>query len=476
MKAVVKSSARDDGRHLRVIGGSCETSRPPDPQTITHLPSTVTTRRAHSPTRRPPSAQGDYSQGNVINGEQHKVPHVSKNDGKFFHASEMQQASRTPTTTNKKPAFFTANSFSNTIKTASVTPELRRAGSAVETRSRSESKPTAIKRTPRLRDTSPDRRIQTGPSQGLGHDLWSPSPFETYGGVAASKENDIPQARSLGRTTQRLPRQISLNSLHQMETNKPACRSSDTPTTNSTTRQVQRLSTSEKLANSEIIQETSPRFESSPPSLGLPEPVSTRSPQSSVSTSTTYSNPDDEDLSSLQPIQVNRKIMDLEIRTTSLLAVNNQLERQTRKQAAEMRDLRKCLAHASRYPNKAAMNSDCLGANSGVAMDIVGDDAEDEEDGTDNLHQVGLLLATAASNVDRAISRALLLSDQLLEDAQKGLRYKPRESEIGVGIRKVLYDEFEDEDISRAGDERQERSVVNDEDISGLNLRNAMTP
>lgn len=193
--------------------------------------------------------------------------------------------------------------------------------------------------------------------------------------------------------------------------------------------------------------------------------------------------------------------MDLEIRTTSLMAVNNQLEKQTRKQTQEMKEMRKKIANLIKYPGRG--DSLAQADPDDVLDNRDSEDGEEDELGAeDDIHEVGTRLLDAAAAVDRSIRRAVLLSEQLLADARRGLHYRPRESEIGVGVRKVLQDSTpdlselvdreedvsavlpnesgygavppargqmmlvdDDDEVERQGDEEEE-----EEDISGLDL------
>lgn len=140
------------------------------------------------------------------------------------------------------------------------------------------------------------------------------------------------------------------------------------------------------------------------------------------------------------PTQIHRKVMDLEIRNTSLMAVNNLLEKQSRKHASEMKELRKRIVFMTKFPQTNTVGQDLLPVGDGEH-----DEEADEIEERDDLQEVGDRLLLAANNVDHAIRRALLLSEQLLTDANRGLHYRPRESEIGLGMRRVLLSNVEDD-------------------------------
>lgn len=462
-------SPQKERRTIRLAGAATNVDNATDPHIITHLPSTVTTRRNHSPTKRR-SAQ-DLRREEASGSSEHA-------DSKFFHASEISEATRTPATGTNRPAFFTANSFSNSPSTPSVAPELRRGASALEVRARSDSRPTLGRKTPRLRDLSPDRIVQTISKVKGSQEDHAILSLRTHTARPTTNRDEPSQARSIGRSANRLQRQASAITLN------PA---GAIPTS--------RRSSGNSIQTMRLMQEQDPPMsadstEDDSSALRLrtqqgdkntvvsPALVPISSPQSSTSTSTSYERSDDMEAQAqaqaqaLQPVQVNRKIMDLEIRTTSLLAVNNQLEKQTRKQAMEMKELRKQLAHANKYPGiaqSATASDDYCAAESDEELA----DLKSDRDASNTSQKVALVLLQAASQVDRAISRALLLSDQLLEDAQKGLRYRPRESEIGIGVRRVLYEEVDDESLRDADDKSPDLRGSDTQqagDISDLSL------
>lgn len=469
-------SPQKDRKMPRVAGVSGDSNKFQESHIITHLPSTVTTRRAHSPIRRAPSNQDLRIEQSAFDNGDDTLQEAAVKDGKFFRASDLANASRTPATMTRKPAFFTANSFTSTPNTPLATPELRRAGSALEVRARSDSRSTTSKRIPRLRDPSPERRIQALPTLKAKPDHVSPSPFVHKSNIA-QKEDDSNSVRSIGRGTHRSAPSAALRST---DSPLPARRSSGTlPITMKSPQEPKVAASADALSESSTLRSRRHKDEVENSSTLSPNLLPLSSPQSSVSTSTSTSNQksDEGDSSVLQPVQINRKILDLEIRTTSLLAVNNQLEKQTRRQAIEMKDLRKRLAHAVQNPGSASLAP--LDEDLDFSTrDEEEDNPSEQADSSHASHQVGLLLLEAASIVDRAINRALLLSDQLLEDAHKGLHYRPRESEIGVGIRRVIYDENEDESSVQEAEghtESQQGAEMSDEgEISGLELQQVL--
>ena len=120
--------------------------------------------------------------------------------------------------------------------------------------------------------------------------------------------------------------------------------------------------------------------------------------------------------------QSSRKIMDLEIRNTSLLAVNSLIEKRARDQAKEIRELRKHMADMSKHPRLRASD---VASYPPVEVDATLEVNSDFDSSTKSL-------LLAATEVDQSIARATILSESLLAEARRGLAYRPRDSEIMV--------------------------------------------
>ncbi|ORY86300.1 hypothetical protein BCR37DRAFT_391094 [Protomyces lactucae-debilis] len=145
-----------------------------------------------------------------------------------------------------------------------------------------------------------------------------------------------------------------------------------------------------------------------------------------------------------------RRMLDYEIRNTSLMAVNAHLEKQTRRQASELKQLRR---HAQEARGLGTMKPLSPDASEALTSD---DDAwpADMEDVRRKVLLSDELTGTIRS-LDGSIQRALLVSEQLLTDAQRGLAYRPRESEVGLGVRVLQKGDQEDE---------EEEGLSNDDD------------
>lgn len=174
--------------------------------------------------------------------------------------------------------------------------------------------------------------------------------------------------------------------------------------------------------------------------------------------------------------------MDLEIRNMSLLSVNNQIEKRSRDQAQELKELRRRVAQMTqtpylRYANANDKEDDffSLGWHQETEGSVAGASASASASAPDDKFQdVADALLCAAQNVDESIRRSLMLAEHLLEDAKRGLAYRPRDSEI-LG-RRVLVDRtpddsrvFEDdEDEDEREDEVVKRSLTSGTDKFGL--------
>ncbi|CCG81048.1 protein of unknown function [Taphrina deformans PYCC 5710] len=452
-----------DKRQFRLAGAGTDSGRTPEQRVINHLPSTVTTRRSQSPVRRPITTSG--ATNSSIEASQ-----AESSDNKFFHASDASQALLASSTSTRKPAFFTANSFTSNTKAVHTTPELRRAESAAEVRTRSQSR-SYTTRTPTLRDPSPVRpqsfstaRLKLAPTAKSGPE--TPELYSTARQFSSNGETSDTPSRPGLVPSDRLQRQKSAMSLRAgPDPSRPVAEK------HQESRPILKSPAKERNSHGDRMS----LLESSPTALDQSrESKLLTSPQSLASSSGSLPKSDYFENAMSQPAQTNRKIMDLEIRTTSLMAVNTHLEKQTRRQATEMKEMRKRIAYLLKNP----------GTQPASLVENLSEDASgsevDEDTGEEDLLEVGQRLRQAATVIDLSIKRALLLSEQLLGDANKGLQYRPRESEIGIGVRKVVVDSTPD--VTETVEEEhssswQETGYVvhgdildDDRDISGLDL------
>ncbi|KAH6692683.1 hypothetical protein F5X68DRAFT_60283 [Plectosphaerella plurivora] len=196
-----------------------------------------------------------------------------------------------------------------------------------------------------------------------------------------------------------------------------------------------------------------------------------------------------------------RKVQDLEIRNTSLEAINRSLERQLRKQTAELRRYRR-LSRSGRL-SLASMSSSRIASDStvGTTMTIEGlsdlseedgeGDEDEEEDEDDSLYDTdpsdngsvtspGLKAAgrrrkrdekrlqldlskhrellVDSQKINQSIKRCLDWSEELIKEGKKALEYNVRVSDVELAPR-VLAPRYEDDeddttqDLSRLGTE-----------------------
>jgi hypothetical protein len=194
-----------------------------------------------------------------------------------------------------------------------------------------------------------------------------------------------------------------------------------------------------------------------------------------------------------------RKVQDLEIRNTSLEAINRSLERQLRKQTAELRRYRR-LSRSGRL-SLASMSSTRIASDStvGTTMTVEGlsdlseeeGDEDEEEDEDDSLYDTdpsesgsvtspGLKAAAGrrrkrdekrlqldlskhrellvdSQKINQSIKRCLDWSEELIKEGKKALEYNVRVSDVELAPR-VLAPRYEDEeddtqDLSHLGTE-----------------------
>ncbi|KAF2022006.1 hypothetical protein BU24DRAFT_35405 [Aaosphaeria arxii CBS 175.79] len=173
-----------------------------------------------------------------------------------------------------------------------------------------------------------------------------------------------------------------------------------------------------------------------------------------------------------------RKVLDLEISNSSLLAINRQLEKEVRKQKAELRRFRR-MSRAGRFPADSSMpNPDSFSAIAGAEHGDLSDMSEEEEkepveEEPDSSSDSSIDETTMSSSalaerdadhrlkdekriqldlskhrdllvdsqkMNQSLKRCLNWTEELIKDAQKALAYQVRPSDVKLGGR-VLDDE-----------------------------------
>lgn len=217
-----------------------------------------------------------------------------------------------------------------------------------------------------------------------------------------------------------------------------------------------------------------------------PLSIQTRSRQASASISVPQSptKPNSSAPQSLQQLaelaanaRRERKVLDLEISNSSLLAINRQLEREVRKQKAELRRFRR-LTRAGRLSNLSIFNlhgtddvEDNDGADEAAGEDVdeLSDEdasfedenlSEDEEDSTDDSALSSSALAERderklakdskrlqldlsrhrellidSQKMNLALKRCMAWTEEMIKDGKKALEYRVRVDEVRLGGR-----------------------------------------
>lgn len=177
-----------------------------------------------------------------------------------------------------------------------------------------------------------------------------------------------------------------------------------------------------------------------------------------------------------------RKVLDLEISNSSLLAINRTLEREMRKQSAELRRFRR-LSRSGRL----SMASSHRSASGGLSVVSETDDAQSdhspaEPDSTDSDDSASLVsdegstspssvtdqdthprardekhllhdlskhqqLLTAGQNMNQSIKRCLGRTENLIVEAKKALEYDVHVNDVNVGGRVLSPDEVEGDSL-----------------------------
>lgn len=139
--------------------------------------------------------------------------------------------------------------------------------------------------------------------------------------------------------------------------------------------------------------------------------------------------------------------MDLEIRTSSLLSINAQLERQKLKQTSEMRELRRKLRESLGGGGRQRFDLDEIRSTSsgGELSDVDYDD--EDEDGEPQPSWEELL------RTDKSFGQVANLVDGMLKRGKKAVEYKVEEkSQVGRVLSTVeMEDRFEEEGGGESG-------------------------
>jgi hypothetical protein len=170
-----------------------------------------------------------------------------------------------------------------------------------------------------------------------------------------------------------------------------------------------------------------------------------------------------------------RKVMDLEISNSSLLAINRTLEREMRKQTAELRRYRRLsrsgrlsLAPISRQASSGGLSAltemdssdedNDFSDEDPLSDDYDSADASSEDDPEINARraakdearlQIDLAkhqeLLTASQQMNQSLKRCLGWTEALIGEGKKALEYKVRVSDVQIGGRVLAFDEQDDE-------------------------------
>jgi hypothetical protein len=192
-----------------------------------------------------------------------------------------------------------------------------------------------------------------------------------------------------------------------------------------------------------------------------------------------------------------RKVLDLEISNSSLLAINRSLEKEVRKQKAELRRFRR-MSRAGRFMTDGASAnldsspfhgtshigelSDMSEGEEGSRLDDPEEEEEDEESSDDTSFDEGQLSPSAqlerdeahrlgdekrlqldlskhrdllldSQKMNQSLKRCMNWTEQLIKDGQKALQYQVRPSDVKLGGR-VLIVEDDHEEEKQAGESR----------------------
>lgn len=157
--------------------------------------------------------------------------------------------------------------------------------------------------------------------------------------------------------------------------------------------------------------------------------------------------------------RVNRKILDLEISNSSLLAINARLERTKLKQASEIRELRKKMRERSLVPSLRAYPTD-----DGQSSLHSGPEESDAE----NISQESLKIESLMKE-DEKFSDVMRVLENLIGRAREALEYQPGEKElmnkrvlnrVEIGVEEEEENEMDVGDLSRSVSINQELGQI----------------
>ncbi|KAF1958918.1 hypothetical protein CC80DRAFT_408433 [Byssothecium circinans] len=179
-----------------------------------------------------------------------------------------------------------------------------------------------------------------------------------------------------------------------------------------------------------------------------------------------------------------RKVLDLEISNSSLLAINRSLEKEVRKQKAELRRFRR-MSRAGRFSVDTTSNLEELSvinvSELGNLSEMSDEELEDEPEDSDSSFDESVMSLNALAERDDAyrlrdekrlqldlskhrellidsqkmnqsLGRCLTWTEELIKDAQKALAYQVRASDVKLGGRVLVSDE--QADIDQDGESR----------------------
>ncbi|RFU30898.1 hypothetical protein B7463_g5454, partial [Scytalidium lignicola] len=154
-----------------------------------------------------------------------------------------------------------------------------------------------------------------------------------------------------------------------------------------------------------------------------------------------------------------RKVLDLEITNSSLAAINRTLEREMRKQTAELRRYRR-LSRSGRLSiatttskrtssiGSLSMMDGLDGTNlsdmSGEEQEGEEEDEEDEEDEEEDYDSSEDSPDDNSQRMNQSLKRCLSWTEELIKEGKKALSYSVRVSDIELGGRVLAPDEVED--------------------------------
>jgi hypothetical protein len=190
-----------------------------------------------------------------------------------------------------------------------------------------------------------------------------------------------------------------------------------------------------------------------------------------------------------------RKVLDLEISNSSLLAINRSLEKEVRKQKAELRRFRR-MSRAGRFamdPTGSALDSSPVRTASHLAelsdmseedeVEQLMDEEEDDPESSDESFDEGALSPSAqlerdeahrfkdekrlqldlskhrdllldSQKMNQSLKRCMNWTEQLIKDGQKALEYQVRPSDVKLGGRVLVVEDDEHDDNAQAEESR----------------------